>query len=84
MQKVKNTKCHFNRSLEYSKLQNSQFLKGADSKNIGLVSYKGINTKLEGYPTNFKEKLAKIDFKWASDNRERLLKKWETRYGKGE
>ena len=54
------------------------------SKNIGLVSYKGINTKLEGYPTNFKEKLAKIDFKWASDNRERLLKKWETRYGKGE
>lgn len=54
------------------------------SKNIGLVSYKGVTTKLEGYPADFKEKLAKIDFKWASDNRERLLKEWEIRYGKGE
>ena len=54
------------------------------SKNIGLVSYKGMNTKLEGYPADFKEKLSNIDFKWASENRERLLKEWEKRYGKGE
>lgn len=54
------------------------------SKNIGLVSYNGVETKLQGYPADFKEKLARIDFKWAAENRDRILKEWERRYGKGE
>lgn len=71
-------------AIEFIKWALSKDMMEEYSKNIGLVSYKGINTKLEGYPADFKEKLAKIDFKWASENRERLLKEWEKRYGKGE
>lgn len=71
-------------AIEFLKWSLSQEMMEEYSKNIGIVSYKGINTKLEGYPADFREKLAKTDFKWASENRERILKEWEKRYGKGE
>lgn len=54
------------------------------SNNIGILSLKGVQTKLEGYPADFEEKLAKIDFYWAAENRSRIIKEWERRYGKGE
>lgn len=71
-------------AIEFFKWALSKEMMEEYSKNIGLVSYNGVETKLEGYPKNFKEKLVKIDFKWASENRDRILKEWERRYGKGE
>lgn len=54
------------------------------SNNIGIVALNGIKTKLIGYPENFEDKLANIDFYWAAENRNRILKEWEKRFGKGE
>lgn len=71
-------------AIEFFKWALSKDMMEEYSKNIGLVSYNGVETKLKGYPEDFKEKLAKIDFKWAAENRDRILKEWERRYGKGE
>ncbi|MDP0506654.1 MAG: extracellular solute-binding protein [Fusobacterium sp. JB019] len=71
-------------AIEFIKWAISKKMMEEYSKNIGLVSYKGVHTKLDGYPVDFEEKLAKIDFKWAAENRDRILKEWEKRYGKGE
>lgn len=71
-------------AVEFLKWALSKDMMEEYSKNIGLVSYNGVETKLEGYPKDFKEKLAKINFKWAAENRDRILKEWERRYGKGE
>lgn len=54
------------------------------SNNIGILAHKEVKTKLTGYTDDFEEKLAKADFYWAAENRERILKEWERRYGKGE
>ena len=54
------------------------------SNNIGILAHKEVKTKLVGYTDDFEENLAKADFYWAAENRERILKEWERRYGKGE
>lgn len=54
------------------------------SNNIGILAHKDVKTKLIGYTDDFEENLAKTDFYWAAENRDRILKEWERRYGKGE
>lgn len=54
------------------------------SNNIGILAHKDVKTKLVGYTDDFEENLAKADFYWAAENRDRILKEWEKRYGKGE
>ena len=54
------------------------------SNNIGILAHKDVKTKLVGYTDDFEENLAKVDFYWAAENRDRILKEWEKRYGKGE
>lgn len=54
------------------------------SNNIGILAHKDVKTKLVGYTDDFEKNLAKADFYWAAENRDRILKEWERRYGKGE
>lgn len=54
------------------------------SNNIGILAHKNVKTKLVGYRDDFEQRLAKADFYWAAENRDRILKEWERRYGKGE
>lgn len=51
------------------------------ANNRGLVTLDGYESKLEGYPESVVEKLIENDFNWAAENRERIIKEWNRRYG---
>lgn len=54
------------------------------AENRGVVTNKNIKPLLEGYPDNINKQMIKNNLIWASENRDRILKEWERRYGKGE
>lgn len=54
------------------------------AQNRGFVTNKNIKPMLEGYPKDINKQMIKNDLIWASENRDRILKEWEKRYGKGE
>lgn len=55
----------------------------AYSKNRGMITLKDYTPKLAGYPKSVKEQMIKNDIRWAAENRDRILKEWEKRYGAG-
>lgn len=54
------------------------------AQNRGFVTDKRILPILKGYPENLEKQMIDNDLAWAAENRDRILKEWERRYGKGE
>lgn len=51
------------------------------SKTFPIIAYKmDVRFEDEDYPLNPEEHLIKVDFYWASKNRDRILKEWSKRY----
>lgn len=51
------------------------------NKNYAIIAIKNSNPLPEGYVKDPLKQLFKNDFDWAAKNRDRILKKWEERYG---
>ena len=51
------------------------------TKFCGVVSHDGYTSVPPGYPPSPAEQLAKLDLRWAAENRERVLREWTRRYG---
>jgi iron(III) transport system substrate-binding protein len=45
-----------------------------------MVAMKGVSTDIPFYPAGLEDSLIKNDFLWAADNRDRILKAWQSRY----
>ncbi|WP_291259001.1 putative 2-aminoethylphosphonate ABC transporter substrate-binding protein [Fusobacterium sp.] len=54
------------------------------SKNRGIITDGRITPVLEGYPKDVNNQMIENNLQWAAENRDRILKEWERRYGKGE
>lgn len=54
------------------------------AQNRGFVTDKRIVPVVKGYPEDINKQMINNNLVWASENRERILKEWEKRYGKGE
>lgn len=54
------------------------------AKNRGFVTDSRIVPTLKGYPKDINTQMIENDLVWAAENRDRILKEWEKRYGKGE
>ncbi len=50
------------------------------AKNFAVLALPGVQEKLEFVPGDVEKLLAKNDFTWAADNRERILAEWSRRY----
>lgn len=50
--------------------------------NRGVVTDKRVKPILKGYPKDISKQLIKNNLLWAAENRDRILKEWESRYGK--
>ena len=50
-------------------------------KTRAVVAMPQFAAKLPGIPTDLTQRIMTQDFAWASQNRERILKEWERRYG---
>lgn len=44
------------------------------------VALPGVPNPTKGFPKDIAQRFVKNDFGWAADNRERILKEWQTRY----
>jgi iron(III) transport system substrate-binding protein len=54
-------------------------------KNFAITAMPGVAQPLPNIPADYEQRLVKMDFKWAADNRERILAEWIRRYdGKSE
>ncbi|MEH1740704.1 putative 2-aminoethylphosphonate ABC transporter substrate-binding protein [Fusobacterium varium] len=53
------------------------------AQNRGFVTDKRIVPMVKGYPKDINKQMIDNNLVWASKNRERILKEWEKRYGKG-
>ena len=54
-------------------------------KNFAITAMPGVAQPLANIPADYEQRLVKMDFKWAADNRERILAEWTRRYdGKSE
>jgi iron(III) transport system substrate-binding protein len=51
------------------------------TKYAGVVSHDAFQTPPPGYPAKPLELLAKLDLRWAAENRDRILQEWGRRYG---
>ena len=49
-------------------------------KNFVITAQPGIAPPLANVPKDYEARLVKMDFKWAADNRERILEEWTKRY----
>ena len=49
-------------------------------KNFAITAQPGIAPPLPNVPKDYEERLVKMDFSWAADNRERILAEWNKRY----
>ena len=54
------------------------------AKNRGIVTDKRVQSSLNGYPEDSRGQMIKNNLVWAAENRARILKEWEERYGKGD
>lgn len=45
-----------------------------------VVAYPGVAKPVEHFPDNLVEAMIDNDFEWAAENRERILKEWQSRY----
>ena len=49
-------------------------------KNFAITAQPGVAAPLANVPKDYEERLVKMDFGWAADNRERILAEWNKRY----
>ena len=49
-------------------------------KNFAITAQPGIAAPLPNVPKDYEERLVKMDFEWAANNRERILAEWNKRY----
>lgn len=54
------------------------------AQNRGFVTDRRIPPVLKGYPKELEKQMINNNLMWAAENRDRILKEWERRYGKGE
>ncbi|MEG2587915.1 MAG: putative 2-aminoethylphosphonate ABC transporter substrate-binding protein [Cetobacterium sp.] len=52
------------------------------AQNRGVVTDSRVKPILEGYPKDVYKQLIDNNLLWAAENRDRILKEWESRYGK--
>ena len=51
------------------------------NKGMAVVAMPGVAMPVEHFPPNIERMMIKNDFAWAADNRMRILKEWQTRFG---
>ena len=51
------------------------------TKYSAVVSHDALTSVPPGYPPKPFEQLAKVDLRWAAENRDRILREWNRRYG---
>ena len=49
-------------------------------KNFAITAQPGVAEPLPNIPKDYEQRLVKMDFYWAADNRERILAEWARRY----
>ncbi len=49
-------------------------------KNFAITAQPGVAAPLANVPKDYEQRLVKMDFNWAADNRERILAEWNKRY----
>ena len=49
-------------------------------KNFAITAQPGVAAPLANVPKDYEQRLVKMDFGWAADNRERILDEWNKRY----
>ena len=49
-------------------------------KNFAITAMPGVAQPLPNVPADYEKRLVKMDFKWAAENRERILAEWNKRY----
>ena len=49
-------------------------------KNFAITAQPGVAPPLANVPKDYEQRLVKMDFSWAADNRERILDEWNKRY----
>lgn len=49
-------------------------------KNFAITAQPGVAAPLANVPADYEKRLVKMDFKYAADNRERILAEWNKRY----
>jgi iron(III) transport system substrate-binding protein len=49
-------------------------------KNFAITAQPGVAAPLANVPKDYEQRLVKMDFNWAADNRERILAEWTKRY----
>ena len=49
-------------------------------KNFAITAQPGVAAPLANVPADYEKRLVKLDFKYAADNRERILAEWTKRY----
>ena len=49
-------------------------------KNFAITAQPGVAEPLKNIPADYEQRLVKMDFQWAADNRERILDEWSKRY----
>jgi iron(III) transport system substrate-binding protein len=49
-------------------------------KNFAITAQPGVADPLPNIPKDYEQRLVKMDFDWAADNRERILTEWNKRY----
>lgn len=52
------------------------------AKNRGVVTDSRVKPELKGYPADVYAQMINNNLLWAAENRERILKEWENRFGK--
>ena len=49
-------------------------------KNFAITAQPGVAAPLANVPKDYEQRLVKMDFNWAAENRERILTEWNKRY----
>ncbi|MDP3138802.1 MAG: putative 2-aminoethylphosphonate ABC transporter substrate-binding protein [Burkholderiaceae bacterium] len=49
-------------------------------KNFAITAQPGVAAPLANVPKDYEQRLVKLDFNWAAENRERILAEWTKRY----
>jgi len=62
---------------DWASSKNAMMLYG---KNFAITAQPGVAQPLPNVPKDYEERLVKMDFTWAAENRERILAEWNKRY----
>ncbi|HSG33716.1 MAG TPA: extracellular solute-binding protein, partial [Sphingomonadaceae bacterium] len=62
---------------DWASSKNAMILYG---KNFAITAQPGVAAPLPNVPKDYEQRLVKMDFAWAAENRERILAEWTKRY----